>query len=94
MYNKDLPGISKECVEICVEEGCIIIRAERRNTGGDPNAKFHIMERNNGKLERYIRIPEDADVHNIVADFNLGHLEITIPKHTNAIGPVKIPIRF
>jgi HSP20 family molecular chaperone IbpA len=90
----DLPGIKKECVEIGIEDECIVIRAERKPTETDHRVRYHKMERNNGKLERFISIPHDADLTAIVADFSFGHLEITIPKRTSAIGPVRIPIHF
>lgn len=94
MLNLDLPGITKECIEVCVEEGFLVLRAERRHTETGPALRYHVMERNNGKLERFIRVPSDADMRNVVAEFALGQLEVSIPKVTSAMGSVKVPIRF
>ncbi len=60
----------------------MVIRATRRQVHNQDSWKVHHRELDFGKVERYIRIPSDADVYQSFATFEDGVLKFSIPKKT------------
>jgi HSP20 family protein len=54
----DLPGFSKESVDIDVHNGRLTISAERKMLGEHENEQFAIRERPTGKFGRTLQLPE------------------------------------
>lgn len=72
----ELPGIDPEKdVEITVAQGILTIHAERK----EETQTRHRSEFRYGVLQRSVRLPANADEENIVANYNKGILEVTVP---------------
>lgn len=90
----DLPGLTKEDVDIEVNDGMLTIsgeRSEEQQEGGD---NFYRTERSYGRFSRTIPLPEDVNEDQIDATFNNGVLEVTLPVPKQPERKAKqIPIR-
>jgi len=80
----DLPGFNKEDIEIWVEDGDLVIKAERKEEKEEKEVNYLRRERRFGRVVRRISLPAEVDVENIKAKYNNGILEITIPKTEKA----------
>jgi HSP20 family protein len=78
----ELPGLSRDDIEIHAEDFRIVIRGARRAVpGGDVACEqFHRVERGHGHFSRAFALPEAIDVEHISADLKDGLLTVTIPK--------------
>ena len=80
----DLPGFNKEDIEIWVEDGDLVIKAERKEEKEEREVNYLSRERRYGRVYRRVSLPSDVDVENIKASYNNGVLEIVIPKTEKA----------
>ena len=77
----DLPGLSREQIDISVEENRVVIRGERGGGhAGMPCEQFHRVERGHGRFSRSFALPEAIDVAHVSADLKNGILTVKIPK--------------
>jgi HSP20 family protein len=78
----ELPGLSRDQIEIHAEESRIAIRGARTAApGGEiPCEQFHRVERGHGRFSRAFSLPEPIDVGGVSADLKDGILTITLPK--------------
>jgi len=78
----ELPGLTRDQIEIHAEEGRIVIRGAR--VAGPDRAisceQYHRVERGHGRFSRAFALPEPIDVDAITADLKDGILTVTIPK--------------
>jgi HSP20 family protein len=74
----ELPGLSRDDIEIHAEESRIVIRGER--TGHVPCEQYHRVERGHGRFSRAFLLPEPIDIEAVSADLKEGLLTVTIPK--------------
>ena len=74
----ELPGLTREDIDIHAEESRIVIRGER--AGHVPCEQYHRVERGHGRFSRAFLLPEPIDVEAVTADLKDGLLTITIPK--------------
>jgi HSP20 family protein len=81
----ELPGLTREQIEIQAEDSRIVIRGARAaGPWGDiPCEQFHRVERGHGRFSRAFALPEPVDVARITADLKDGILTVTIPKSTD-----------
>lgn len=77
----EVPGLSREQIEIHAEDNRIVVRGER-NVGGCevPCEQYHRIERGHGRFSRAFALPEAIDVEAVTADLSEGILTVTIPK--------------
>jgi HSP20 family protein len=75
----ELPGLSRDHIEIHAEESRIVIRGERAS-GHVPCEQYHRVERGHGRFSRAFMLPEPIDVDAVNADFKDGLLTLTMPK--------------
>ncbi|WP_457550305.1 Hsp20/alpha crystallin family protein [Archaeoglobus sp.] len=80
----DLPGFNKEDIEVWIEDGDLVIKAERKEEREEKEANYLRRERRFGRVYRRIALPADVDVENIKATYNNGVLEVVIPKTEKA----------
>jgi HSP20 family protein len=78
----ELPGLTREQIDIHAEERRIVIRGAR---GADPGRdipceQYHRVERGHGRFSRAFSLPEIIEVGAITAELKDGILTITIPK--------------
>ena len=77
----DLPGLTREQIDINVDENRVLIRGERVGGPGDmPCEQFHRVERGHGRFSRSFALPEAIDIAQVSADLKDGILTVKIPK--------------
>ncbi len=77
----DLPGLSREEIDISVDENRVVIRGERHGGPIDlPCEQYHRVERGHGRFARSFPLPDAIDVSRVSADLKDGILTIRIPK--------------
>ena len=75
----DLPGLSKDDINVDIDENHITIRGERRSEHKQEEEGFYQSERSYGSFYRAIPLPEGIDPDEARAEFRDGVLEITMP---------------
>ncbi len=75
----ELPGLSREQIEIHAEENRVVIRGERAS-GQVPCEQYHRVERGHGRFSRAFVLPEPIDIEGVTADLIEGLLTLTLPK--------------
>lgn len=78
----DLPGLSRNDVELTVEDHTLTLSGERRIEREGLNVDR--IERVHGRFARRFHIPADADVSTVTAEFENGVLSIVISKAEEA----------
>lgn len=76
----DLPGLSRENVDVELDDDALIIRGERRSDTEDEDEGFYHSERSYGSFYRAIPLPEGIDPSGCNATFRDGVLQVTLPK--------------
>ncbi|KAJ3192317.1 hypothetical protein HK101_006741 [Irineochytrium annulatum] len=74
----DVPGLSKNDVNVTMKEGVLNISGEKKVDKKDE--KQHVVERVYGKFSRSIVLPPDADAENVTAKLENGVLELSLKK--------------
>lgn len=86
VYTKDneliveahLPNFSQENVDIRVDNGSLVIQAERREKEEDKDKKYVVRE-SSSSFYRQVQLPDRADADNIGAELTDGVLAVRIP---------------
>jgi HSP20 family protein len=86
----DLPGVSKDSVDLDVERNVLTVRAERLGRNGD--WEMLATERPRGLFSRQLVLGDNLDLDRIDAAYTDGVLRLTIPVAEKA-KPRKIDIR-
>jgi HSP20 family protein len=87
----ELPGLSKEEIDISVEDNRLVIKGERvRETDFNEDNAYR-LERSFGSFVRSFMLPKTVDASKIAATFVNGVLELTLPK-AEAAKPRKVEI--
>jgi HSP20 family protein len=86
----ELPGLSRDDIDIQAEETRIVIRGERssRHTSCE---QYHRIERGHGRFSRMFVLPEPIDTDGVTADLKDGILTVTLPK-AGGRGPHQIEV--
>lgn len=79
MVRVDLPGLTKEDVNVEVTNEMLKLSGERKEEKEEKGEGFYRSERSYGSFYRQIPLPEGAKIENAVATFHNGVLEITMP---------------
>jgi HSP20 family protein len=87
----ELPGLTKEDIEITLEENILKLSGERRFEKDVEEEQYHRIERTYGTFTRAFSLPSRVDAGNVKAAFQDGVLTITVPKMEEA-KPRKIDI--
>jgi HSP20 family protein len=87
----DMPGLKNDSVDLRVEEGTLIMTAERKRPEWPKDSAIHFSERHYGPIRRSFGLPKDASHDRIHASYKDGVLEVTVEKRPEA-RPVKIQI--
>ncbi len=88
----DLPGMSREDVQITLDDGVLTINGERKSSFEDKSESCHLSERVHGKFSRSFTLRNTIDTGKIDAEFNNGVLTVSLPKMEEA-KPRKIEIK-
>jgi HSP20 family protein len=87
----DMPGIEADSVNVQVEDGRLMVEAERKEPERAKDAEVHLSERHYGTLRRTFTMPEDASAEEIKATYRDGVLEVTVAKKPEA-KPTRIKV--
>lgn len=89
----DLPGVSKDDLDISFQDGVLTINAEtRQEKKEEKEGRVIRQERRYGKFVRSMRLGDSVDVEKIKADYKDGVLELVLPK-AEKIKPRKIDVQ-
>ena len=87
----ELPGLSKDDVEITLTNNMLTIGGEKKRETENKNENYHMIERSFGSFCRTVALPVEVDTEKIDAVFKDGVLSVRIPKSEKAV-PKKIAI--
>lgn len=88
----ELPGVQKSDVNVQVNDGRVVITAERKQPELKADEQWIRNEIPFGKIERSIELPYSVNIEKVSAVQENGILSIILPKHENA-KPKQITIR-
>jgi HSP20 family protein len=88
----DLPGVSKEDINVNVEEDILVVSAVRKFRNELTRDDYYICESSFGKIERRYALPDNIDTENIEATYEDGRLVIELQK-TQRAKPRSIAIK-
>ena len=92
LITAEIPGISKDDLEINVTGDTLTISGERKIDDLPEGAHYHRQERAYGKFNRSIQLPYTVDVQKVRATFKNGVLEIALPR-VEAEKPKKVTVK-
>ncbi|TDT51895.1 heat shock protein Hsp18 [Fonticella tunisiensis] len=92
MVEADLPGVSKDSIDIDYENNYLTISAKRKDIVEDKRDDYVRRERYFGELRRSFYM-ENVDESKITASFENGVLKVTLPKMNKGKGKRKIEIQ-
>jgi HSP20 family protein len=75
----DLPGLTKDDVNVDVGAGGITIEGERKHEEKEEREGYYRSERAYGKFQRTLPLPDGVDPEDAEATFRNGVLEVTMP---------------
>jgi len=81
----DLPGVAADDVDVTLENGVLSISGERKARDEDKDVLNYRKERGYGRFHRRFVLPNRVDSDGVKATGRDGVLEITIPKHAQAL---------
>ena len=87
----EVPGMKNDSFDVRVENGALIIAAERKRPEWSDDTRIHVAERSYGTIRRAFELPEDASGDKVHAAYKDGVLEVTVEKRPEA-KPVKIQV--
>ncbi len=79
VVHADLPGMTKEDVNVAVTDGMLTIEGERKWDKKEERQGYAYSECRYGSFYRCIPLPEGADTTKATAEFRKGVLEVTMP---------------
>jgi HSP20 family protein len=82
----ELPGVSKEAISVEIERNEVTISAETARAAAAEGEKWLRTERCHGKAARRFALPQELDEARVAARFELGVLELTLPKKAAPVG--------
>jgi HSP20 family protein len=75
----DLPGLTKDDVEVLIEEGFLVVKGERNEEQEEKEKEYFRSERSYGSFFRRVPLPEGVEIEKITAAVHDGILEVTVP---------------
>ena len=82
----ELPGLSKDDIDITVENNQLILSGEKRHEEEEKEKNYYRVERSYGAFRRIFSLPSTADVGKVKASYEDGVLTVEIPKTEVAKG--------
>lgn len=76
----ELPGLKKEEISLSVENDVLTLKGEKKKLNYSKERKFNYNERNFGSFRRTFSFSERISSDGIIAEYENGVLNITIPK--------------
>jgi HSP20 family protein len=92
VLNAEIPGLSKEDIEITVEQNVLTISGERRFEKDVKEESYHRRERVYGRFSRAFSLPANVQAAKVDATVKDGLLTVVLPKAEES-KPRKVTIR-
>ena len=80
----ELPGMSREDIDITLENGTLTIKGEKKLAGEVKDEQFHHIERRHGTFSRSFSLPQTVDGARVSAEYRDGVLAIRLPVREEA----------
>ena len=80
----EIPGITKDDIEISLEDRTIRIIGERRDSCRGEKCCYRQLEIEYGQFERQILLPRTVDTNGIKANYHNGFLHVALPKRAHS----------
>ena len=87
----EMPGLKSDSVDVRVEEGRLVIEAERVRPELSKESEVRLNERSYGPMRRTFKLSEDAVIDGISASYRDGILNVRVPKKPET-KPLKIRV--
>jgi len=88
----DLPGVEAKDVEVCVIDGLLVLKGEKKEEREEKGKNYHRTERFVGQFYREVPLPPGVDPEKIVATSSKGVVMVTVPKKPEVM-PKKIAVK-
>jgi HSP20 family protein len=79
VFELELPGVSKEAVNVHIHDGMLSIKGEKKPTVDAEKVSYISRERRNGSFLRNFALPDHVELGQIKAKFEFGLLTIRLP---------------
>lgn len=80
----ELPDITREDIEISVDNGTLTIKGEKKLDTEIREEQFHRIERRYGTFTRNFSLPRTVDATKVAADYRNGVLTVRLPLREEA----------
>jgi len=80
----ELPEMSREDIDITVENGTLTIKGEKKLAGDVSQEQFHHIERRYGQFSRSFSLPQTVDTAKVSAEYKHGVLTVRLPLREEA----------
>lgn len=80
----ELPGLSREDIDLRVENNTLTLRGERKRDSEVKQEQFHRVERSYGAFSRSFALPTRIDTDKVRAEFRDGVLTVSLPVKAEA----------
>ena len=87
----ELPGLTKEDIEITLEEGVLTIAGEKKLENQEEREGYQVRERRYGKFSRRFELPSVVDEGKVRANLKDGVLLVTLDKREE-VKPKRIEV--
>jgi HSP20 family protein len=84
VYAFDLPGISKDSINVEIEDNTLTVTATRDREQKVENERLYRFQRRHGTFARTVGLPQGVSEDEVKASYEDGVLEITVPKPAQA----------
>jgi len=75
----ELPGMSREDIEVTVENGIVVIKGEKKFDAEVKEEHYRRIERTYGTFHRSFTLPNTVDATKVAAEYKNGVLTVTLP---------------
>ena len=75
----ELPDLSREEIDITVENFVLTLKGEKKLVGEVKEEQFHHIERSYGSFSRSFSLPRTVDASKVSADYKNGVLTVRLP---------------
>jgi HSP20 family protein len=80
----ELPDMTREDIDITVDNGTLTIRGEKKFAGEVKEESFHRIERRYGSFSRSFSLPQTVDAAQVGAEYKNGVLTVRLPLREEA----------
>lgn len=85
LITAELPGMSKDDIDISLDNGRLSISGERKFEKEEEGKKFHRVETRYGSFNRSFQLPDNIDEESIKATYENGLLNISLDKSEDKV---------